>query len=76
MHIFCLAQLQERLIKEYQPRCKEILTGFEKWLSNKKWFAGDNVSTTMQELLGFLTLRNKIFMSVDEILLIKEQQEA
>ena len=37
--------LQEKLIKKYQPACKDLLTGYEKWLSNKKWFAGDNVST-------------------------------
>ena len=42
--------LQEKLLKEYQPSCKDILTGYEKWLSNKKWFAGANVSTLQVQL--------------------------
>ena len=46
--IFSVWNMQEKLIKEYQPKCKETLAGFEKWLSKRKWFAGDKVST--QEL--------------------------
>nr|KAG5711305.1 hypothetical protein BaRGS_006002 [Batillaria attramentaria] len=44
----------EKLLEEYKPRCKEILAGFEKWLSNKKWFAGENLTVAdfpMYELL-------------------------
>nr|ABS32297.1 glutathione S-transferase class mu [Cyphoma gibbosum] len=44
----------EKLIKEYEPKCKEILAGYEKWLSSHKWFGGDDVTVAdfhMYELL-------------------------
>nr|AEI27296.1 mu-class gst glutathione S-transferase [Cipangopaludina cathayensis] len=44
----------EKLLKDYIPQCKETLKGFEKWLKNKSWFAGDNLTLAdfpMYELL-------------------------
>ncbi|KAK7101905.1 glutathione S-transferase Mu 2-like [Littorina saxatilis] len=42
----------EKMIKEYEY--KDILAGYEKWLSNKTWFGGENVTVVdfpMYELL-------------------------
>jgi len=50
----CYNPKYEELIKEYEKPGKEIIAGYEKWLSNKKWFAGDNVTVAdfpMYELL-------------------------
>merc|ERR1711963_818949 len=46
----------DNMIKEYQSsgRVKDLLDGYEKWMGNKKWFAGDNVTVAdfpMYELL-------------------------
>nr|ABS32298.1 glutathione S-transferase class mu [Cyphoma gibbosum] len=44
----------EKMIKEYEPKCKEILAGYEKWLSSHKWFGCDTVTVAdfpMYELL-------------------------
>lgn len=52
----CYNPEYDNLIKEYQSsgRLKGFLDGYENWLSNKKWFGGDNVTVAdfpMYELL-------------------------